>query len=394
MKRDLEAADLPPAGGRTGGIGSSPSAAADGSRPAIGRRAIRITVIGVLLLASGLSLWAWSSQQSHNVISRTAVVRGEITEVGTRFSGMLMTSDAPPGQRVRAGQVLGRLDDRHLRAQENEAIAQLDELQRQLALERSTIEQDRASRAVRVQESGAKVMAAQAEVRAARLRVAEAEEYRRVRKSLAADGMISMDAMREVESRAQLAAEGLEVSASNAKAAQSALRSAELDVAAMVLREQHLGVLSAQIDAARARLARVRADMESTIIRAPSDGTVVRWLIKAGGSVDIGKPVLSFSMGADRWVEAWIDEDEVKKIRPGAKATVTLPFEPGRAIEGVVERIGVTTDIEQPPTAPPEPRATRMRNAPIVGVDVRLQGAPDTLLPGLSATVAIQTDGR
>ena len=72
--------------------------------------------------------------------------------------------------------------------------------------------------------------------------------------------------------------------------------------------------------------------------------------------------------------------------------TVTLPSHPGQEFKGIVDAIGVATDFEQPIDAVPQPRATRMRNAPVISILVRLQDAPATLLPGLSATVAILQD--
>ena len=58
-------------------------------------------------------------------------------------------------------------------------------------------------------------------------------------------------------------------------------------------------------------------------------------------------------------------------------------------LQGEVAAIGLTTDIEQP-TAPAQPRESRLRAAPVVGVQVRLLDPPPSLLPGLSATVSVR----
>jgi multidrug resistance efflux pump len=94
------------------------------------------------------------------------------------------------------------------------------------------------------------------------------------------------------------------------------------------------------------------------------------------------------------WIEAWIDEDDIHRVTVGSEATVTLPSHAGREFKGVVETIGLTTDVEQPTANVPQPRAARMRGAPVVGVLVRLTDAPLTLLPGLSAAVAIRDSVR
>jgi multidrug resistance efflux pump len=99
-------------------------------------------------------------------------------------------------------------------------------------------------------------------------------------------------------------------------------------------------------------------------------------------------------IGEDSWVEAWIDEDELDYVRVGNPAMVTLSSLPGKQFEGVIERIGVTTDFEEVVTAVPEPRHTRLRAAPIIAVIVRLSNPPKSLLPGLSAIVDINRNGR
>jgi hypothetical protein len=73
---------------------------------------------------------------------------------------------------------------------------------------------------------------------------------------------------------------------------------------------------------------------------------------------------------------------------------VTLSSHPGREFSGVVEVIGVITDFEQAPTDVPQPRFMRMRGAPMVGVVVRLQDAPEMLMPGMTAVAAIRGEGR
>lgn len=339
-----------------------------------------------------LSLIAWTAHRAQNVLARNALVRGDITEVGARFSGTLASVEARPGDKVVAGQVLARLEDRHLRAQEAEMLAQIEALERQLLLERSAIAQDRDSRRVRFAEVDAKGAAALAEVAAARVRANEAREYRQARAALAAEGMISGEALREAQARVLLADESLAVVSAQARAAQSASQSAAVDLKGVAVREMQLDVLKAQADAAKGRLERVRADIESSVIRAPADSTVVFWMVKPGGSLDVGKPLVALSMGGALWIEAWIDEDDLGRVRIGSPAVVTLASRQGSELRGVVQRIGIATDYEHPVVAVPEPRASRMRTAPLVPVDIRLEGGTQALIPGLSAVVAIRSE--
>ncbi len=360
----------------------------------IGRRMIRVLVVSITIAMLASAIWVFSEHRTQNVISRNAFVKMELTEVGARFDGRIASVEATPGTQVKAGQVIARMDDAYLRAQEAEARSNIASLERSLLLESATLGQERQTLAVAHQETMARAQATRSEVQAAKIRIAETQEYSRIRQELAKSGMISAEALREANLKGQLAQEQLGVAQGNANAADAAVRNAELNIAGIAIHQQRLGVLSAEINAAKAKLARVQADLDSTVIRAPTDGTIARWLINTGGSVKVGMPMASMVIGNDTWVEAWIDEDELEQVHIGSPIKVTFPSLPGKQFEGVIERIGVTTDLEEPVVAVPEPRTTRIRGAPIVAVIIRLAQPPKSLLPGLSAIVDINRKGE
>jgi multidrug resistance efflux pump len=151
-------------------------------------------------------------------------------------------------------------------------------------------------------------------------------------------------------------------------------------------------VREANLLAAQARVTRAETELASAAIRAPQSGAIVRRIVQPGGAIEAGQPVLAMSLGEDLWVEAWIDEGDLESIRPGGKATVTFHAFPGRDFTGVVERVGLATDLELPDSAMPQPRFARMRSAPVIGVRIRLDNPPPQLMPGLSAMVAIKKE--
>lgn len=366
-----------------------------GVRPAVmGRRIIRLLVVLVTITMLAIALWIFSKNRTENVISRNAFVKMELTEVGTRFDGRIASVEATAGTQVKAGQIIARLDDSHLRAQEAEARANIASLERSLVQETAAIEQERQTLAVTHQEANARAESTRSEVRAAKIRIAETQEYTRIRQELTKSGIISAEALREANVKGQLAQEQLGVAQGNASAAEAAVRNAQLNILGIPIRQQRLGIISSEINAAKAKLARVQADLDATVIRAPTDGAIVRWLINTGGSVRVGLPMVSMVVGSDTWVEAWIDEDELEYVHIGSPIMVTFPSLAGKQFEGVIERIGITTDIEEPVVAVPEPRTTRIHGAPIIAVVIRLSHPPSSLLPGLSALVAINKNGK
>ena len=159
---------------------------------------------------------------------------------------------------------------------------------------------------------------------------------------------------------------------------------------ALSIQERKVGVLESDLLRAKARLTRAQADLDGALIRAPENGAIVRRIVQPGGSVEAGQPIIVMRLGEDVWVEAWVDEDDIGSVALGGVATVTFHSLSGRKFTGVVDKIGLTTDLEVPDADVPKPRSSRMRSAPVVGVRIRLEEPPLELVPGLSAVVAIR----
>ncbi len=353
-------------------------------------RTLKWMLVCILLILLSIPFVTWLQYQSSNIISRNAIVRGNLAEIGTRINGVLMDIDVPAGEKVWSGQVLAKLEHQHIKAEGEEAKAELEGFARELEVEQMAIEHEKLLLQNKIQEAGANLAAAQAEVTAAKTRAREAENFYQARKKLLSEQLISREDVRDANSKRRTAAALVRVAEANYLAAKSAQENASLDSDGLLIRKQRIGVLEANVARAKARLAKADADLQGTHIRAPGDGVVIRWLIQQGGSVEVGKPVLSMWVGDEVWIEAWIDEDEISHIQVGDIATVTLQSFPGKEFMGVVEKIGLTTDFQTPAPDIPQPRFTRMRGAPVIGVLVRLNDPPDKLLPGLSAVVAIQ----
>lgn len=360
--------------------------------PAVGRRWLRTggrAAIGLGVLALLALAGHYAMHASQHVVSRSAVVKGDLSELGTRFNGVLATIEAPAGSTIEAGQVLARLDDRHLQSEVLQIQAEIEALQNELAVEQAAIALERQRQQARIEEAAARTAAMLAQEQGAQSRAEEARTLFERRRALAAQQFISREDSLEAEARMRTAASLVAEASANTRAARSAEQSTRIESGGIDLREQRIGAVEASIRAAEARLARAEANLDGTVIRAPADGAVLRWLVQPGGAVRVGRPVVSIVTGHDVWVEAWIDEDQIHRVTPGSPVSVALAALPGQTLQGEVAAIGLTTDIEQP-TAPAQPRESRLRAAPVVGVQVRLLDPPPSLLPGLSATVSVR----
>lgn len=331
----------------------------------------------------------WAHYRVTHVISRNALVKGYITNVGAQIDGVVTSVEVETGQRVKAGQILARFEDHQLQANVQRALSRITKATRELEVERLAIEQERRRLSGRVTEASARAEAASAQVEAARSQADDADAKLELRKTLAKSGMIAQEELRGAETTRRTAEALAQTAQADRAAANATQRLAVVESEGLTVRRRHLEVMEAEIAALQAELSFAEADLKAAVIRAPADGWVVRRIAEAGSSVVVGQPIAALWIGNEVWVEAWIDEEDLANVTAGNQARVTVKPYPHRVFSGVVETVGVSTDYELPDAAVPQPRNTRMRAAPVVCVRVRLDRS-EGLFPGLSAVVGIQ----
>lgn len=362
---------------------------------AAARRRLGMGMAALFLLAAILPAVFWFTHQSGYVNSRNAMVRSHLSSLGTAVEGVITEVSVDAGDVVQAGQILARLDDRHFLADVAEARAEVAELESELSTERARIAVDRLSAENRVTVAHAEVRRMAAEYDAAGTRAEDAAAFHAARQALQKDNAISGEVVRDAAARARTLAAMARAAAAGYESAQATLQSAELAWEEIAVREERLAVLEARLAGSRARLDRAEVRAENAVIRAPANGAIVRRLAQPGMAVEVGTPVLSMWLSEHSWVEAWVAEDDLAGIAVGNAVQIRFAAASGERFTGVVERIGLATDFEMPLDYLPQPRATRMRHDPLIGVYVRLDGAaPDVLRPGVSAVVDIErSDG-
>lgn len=347
--------------------------------------------VGVALLAPVL---LWAHYRSTHVVSRDAVVRGHIAEVGSRLDGVVKTVEVDTGDRVQAGQVIARLEDRHFEARVQQASSMLEKASRELEVERMAIANERLRLSSRLREVSAGSAAAGAELRAAQSRAEEASRRMQLQRTLGTQGLVSEEQVRAAETEYRTTSALVAAARADQSAAVAAQQLSEVESDGLAVRQKRVSVLESDIAAYRAELAVAQANLDGAVVRAPADGAVVRRIIEPGGATVVGQPIISLWVGEETWVEAWIDEAALADLEVGSEATVTFDSYPDLEFEGFVETIGVSTDFELPDSEVPQPRRERMRDAPLIGVRIRLVDPQEDLFPGLSAIVGIRKKDR
>ncbi len=286
------------------------------------------------------------------------IVADRFADIGSSVMGRIEELRVKEGDKVRAGQVLARLDPVQARSQRDAASAQVQAL---------GAEQVAAREQVRV---------AQAEAQAARARVAEADANLRRVDALFTERLVSA-AERDA---AVAAADGARA---QLQAAQAAVSRADENIRSAERRQQQ----------ARAQAAGAGDLLAKTEITSPIDGVVSRLQVRQGEMVVIGiqnqpgTTLMTISDLRDVNAEIKVAEADVMRLAVGQVATVTLDAVPGRTFAGKVIEIGTGA-------LPPPAGAAATAAAREFRVVVRITDADTGLRPGLTCDAEILTDER
>lgn len=100
------------------------------------------------------------------------------------------------------------------------------------------------------------------------------------------------------------------------------------------------GADNPQIREALAELAQARLDLARATLRSPGDGVVSNLQLNVGQFASAGQPALTFLDARLVWLQAYLRENNLEHIRPGARAEVVLDVLPGRVLPARVESLG------------------------------------------------------
>ena len=219
------------------------------------------------------------------------------TTVSARIQERLAEVLVDQGDKVKAGQLLARLDDAEIKQQV--AIAEAT-----LAAARQTAER-----------VSADLARSEAVLAQARL------DHKRSNGLLASNAVSQMDADKAVE----------------------ALHVAEAD-----LKRSHAAIAEAQgqVLVAEKTLLYRKEQMAFTQIHAPYDGLIIRRDRDPGDMLVPGGALMEIISLDEIWVSAWVDETAISKVAAGQIARIVFRSESDKNYPGVVSRIGRETDRE------------------------------------------------
>jgi membrane fusion protein (multidrug efflux system) len=309
-----------------------PAAAVPGLLPATikaGKINVRkLLMTGAAIAALAGSAWYgfdyWTVGQ-YLVSTDDAYVQADNTTVAPKVSGYLHQVLVGDNERVRAGQVLARIDDRDFKVALDQAKADVAAAEASIASKQAQLD---------VQQTVIAAAKATIDVDTAAKTFANQENKRYT--DLAATGFGSVQNAQQAQSR-------------NAGAEAAILR----DTANLASAERQVDLLKAEIAQAVAASARASAlqrqaelNLGYTTITAPIDGVVGNRSLRVGQFVQAGTQLMSVVPVEGAYVVANYKETQLTDVHEGQAVDIAIDMFPGKVVHGHVDSIAPASGQE------------------------------------------------
>lgn len=346
---------------------------ADGWRPDRSRG--RMLLFGGIILAGALAiLYAWglppfrpASQSTDN-----AYVRGQTTIIAPQVGGYVTEVLVQDFERVKAGQILVRIDDRIYRQRVAQGSASIAAQSANL----SNSEQSRRSAEAQVQLQDAAAANARAQL------VRAQADMRRVNELVDA-GSVSLRERDQTLAAMRQAEAGVRQAEAQRRIALEQVRSVGVG----------RGGLEAGVANAEAARGLADIDLQNTIIRAPRDGTLSEVPVRVGQLVNPGSQLM-YLVPQRHWVVANFKEAQTAKIRVGQRATLIIDALGGAKLAGHVESIAPAAGSEFSVIKPDTGSGNFVKVPQRIAVRIRIdkdQKLTERLGPGMSVIATVHT---
>ncbi len=358
-------------------IAAAFAAIREGGGGIAGLKRIALAVAGIALLAViGYYGWNWYERARRIQATDDAYVRGEITAISPRVTGYATEVLVDDDIRVKAGQVLVRIDPRDFRMAVEKAQATLDQAKASL----SQIEAQRQLENSKIAVAEAGLRSAQAQAKNADVTLSRATEL--LQKSVSSQATVDVDTAAAGTARA---------------AVDQAVANLAYEREQLVVIDANEIAAKAQVAAAEANLLSSKFALNDTEIWSPIDGIVANRKTRVGEYVTAGTRMLSVVPINNLWIEANYRETQIGPMNVGDPVRITLDTYPGRSLCGYVEAIAPASGSEFALIPPDNATGNFTKIVRRFTVRIRFnarESDADLARPGMSVETAIAVTGR
>ena len=391
-------------------------------------------LVPVILLIAGY--FVYQNYFAYRESTDDAQIDGHINPVAAKVSGHVVSINVEDNQYVKAGTVIVQIDPTDYKVALERAQADLAAAQSgaqaahtqvpitstntssQVSLAGAGVEQAEQAKAAAMRDvdtARAKLESSQARVREMQANYTKAmQDLERMKLLIGKDEISKQqydtavaiaDAARAARDSAQAGVDesSRTIEADQARVAQAEARIKEAKATLeatrtapqqMAISRSNAKTALARVEQAQAALAQAELNLQYTQVKAPIDGIVSERKVELGEYVQIGQPLLALVPLHNVWVTANYKESQLKNMRQGQKAIVTVDAYGGREYEGHVDSIAAATGARFSLLPPENATGNYVKVVQRIPVKIVIDKGQDEsrpLRPGLSVIATVYT---
>jgi membrane fusion protein (multidrug efflux system) len=355
-----------------------------GLRRGIGRI---LLVAAVLVGISGLSYWVYGRYT--NVVVYDARIKADMIMISSRIDGWVIDVPASEGLKVEVNTPLIKIDGRESAIR----LREIDAQRKSLHAERDQIEAE-----VRMidQQTRGRFEAARAALNASRAAKAGMDsELEQVKndfdrgQSLLNKKVISRQRWESLRTAYRMAGQQVLKGEADVAQANAAVVEAQADRQRMDVLRGRFAALRFDEERLNTQTERQQLDLSDRTIKAPSKGTIDRTFIEPGEYVARGQRLLLMHNSAVIWVEANVKETDIRNVKLGAIAKISVDAYPDLVVVGEVVRIGNAATNQFALLPSPNPSGSFTKITQRLPVKIAVPQTDGLLRPGMMVEVEI-----
>jgi membrane fusion protein (multidrug efflux system) len=336
----------------------------------------RLLMAGAALaVLAGASWYGWDYWTVGRFLVSTddAYVKADNTTVAPKVSGYLREVLVGDNERVSAGQMLARIDDRDFQVALDQARADVAAAEAAIASKRAQLE---------VQQAIIDAAKATLDVDTASATFTNQENKRYT--DLAATGFGSVQNAQAAQSRDASALAAIARDKANLA---SALKQVEL-------LKSEIAQAVAAVSRANALQRQAELNLSYTTIIAPIDGVVGNRTLRPGQFVQAGTQLMSLVPASGAYVIANFKETQLTNVQAGQPVEIDVDMFPGKPVHGHVDSLAPASGQEFALLPPDNATGNFTKVVQRIPVKIALDSSSIELRPGMSVIPRIQTQRR
>lgn len=284
------------------------------------------TGLALAILVLAYLLWHnWETRSSNEgLVSGNGRIEATEIDVASKIAGRVDAILVQEGDFIEAGQTVARMQALGLQAQQDEAMARLEQAHQSIA---------GAQAQVVLRQSELEAVQALVEQRKSELEAAQKRLLRS--ETLAAEGASSIQELDDDRAKAASLKAAWTAAQAQAKAAQAALNASGTQVTSA----------QANLKAAQATVDRIAVDLADTELKAPRAGRVQFLVAHAGEVIGAGGKVLNLADISDVFMTFFLPETVAGRVALGSEVRIVLDAAPEVAIPAKVSFVSSTAQF-------------------------------------------------